>query len=399
MNKTVLSTIADTQQGQSPESIYYSDSEGIPFLQGNRTFGLLYPSYDTYTKKETKIAKKGDVLMSVRAPVGDLNIADRDICIGRGLASLRAKDGNNQFLYYALKYNVRNLVKQGAATTYDSVNRYTIRNFELIIPELTSDRKTVGEVLSALDAKIELNNKIITELEEMARTLYDYWFVQFDFPDANGEPYKTSGGKMAWSEELKREVPEVWGVNNILEVAEWIGGSQPPKSTFKFSPDSCYVRFIQNRDYANDENLTYIRINNSNKLCDELDIMMDKYGEAGKTRFGLAGAYNVALSRIKINLEYGQEYIRKFLESKQIHNYLYNACMASTRASLNEDIVGNLFLAIPKEETLKMFERHQKMFLYKILQNRKESEKLATLRDWLLPLLMNGQVTIKNHIT
>ena len=399
MNKTVLSTIADTQQGQSPESIYYSDSEGIPFLQGNRTFGLLYPSYDTYTKKETKIAKKGDVLMSVRAPVGDLNIADRDICIGRGLASLRAKDGNNQFLYYALKYNVRNLVKQGAATTYDSVNRYTIRNFELIIPELTSDRKTVGEVLSALDAKIELNNKIITELEEMARTLYDYWFVQFDFPDANGEPYKTSGGKMAWSEELKREVPEVWGVNNILEVAEWIGGSQPPKSTFKFSPDSCYVRFIQNRDYANDENLTYIRINNSNKLCDELDIMMDKYGEAGKTRFGLAGAYNVALSRIKINLEYGQEYIRKFLESKQIHNYLYNACMASTRASLNEDIVGNLFLAFPKEETLKMFERHQKMFLYKILQNRKESEKLATLRDWLLPLLMNGQVTIKNHIT
>ena len=90
-----LSQISDVIAGQSPESNYYSNVEGVPFLQGNRTFGSLYPTIDSYTSKVTKWAKKGDVLMSVRAPVGDLNIAPCDLCIGRGLASIRARNGNN----------------------------------------------------------------------------------------------------------------------------------------------------------------------------------------------------------------------------------------------------------------------------------------------------------------
>ena len=126
----------------------YSKVDGIPFLQGNRTFGNLYPTIDTYTNKVTKLAKKGDVLMSVRAPVGDLNFAPCDLCIGRGLASIIAKDGENEFIYYALKYNINTLLKQGNGTTFDSVNKDIVNDLELIIPELVVDRQNATKILT-----------------------------------------------------------------------------------------------------------------------------------------------------------------------------------------------------------------------------------------------------------
>lgn len=124
---------------------------------------------------------------------------------------------------------------------------------------------------------------------------------------------------------------------------------------------------------------------------------MDKDGDAGLTRYGLSGAYNVALARIKMNLDNGQEFVRKFLESEPVYLYLNNACMASTRASMNEEILGNLNLAVPPagSELLKRFEKKQKTIIEKILANREQSQNLTHLRDWLLPMLMNGQVSVE----
>ena len=186
-----LSELAEVIAGQSPESSFYTKNKGTPFLQGNRTFGAKYPSIDTYTTKVTKLANKGDVLMSVRAPVGDVNIANSDICIGRGLASIRAKNKDNDFIYYALKYNMPNLLRYGNGTTFASVNRDDMEAFKVIVPANPEDRKNVSHLLSSIDEKIELHNKINSELENMAKTLYDYWFVQFDFPDENKRPYKS----------------------------------------------------------------------------------------------------------------------------------------------------------------------------------------------------------------
>ena len=136
-----LKNIANITAGQSPESSYYSSENGMPFLQGNRTFGLKYPTIDTYTSKITKIAKKGEVLMSVRAPVGDLNIANQDICIGRGLISLNAKDGDNEFLYYALKSNMKKNINKGNGTTYDSITIDVVKDAKINIPENYKTRK------------------------------------------------------------------------------------------------------------------------------------------------------------------------------------------------------------------------------------------------------------------
>lgn len=201
---------------------------------------------------------------------------------------------------------------------------------------------------------------------------------------------------MFYNEILKREIPEGWTVENLLDIVEWISGAQPPKATFIYQPQNGYVRFIQNRDYADNTNVTYIKESKNNKVCDVFDIMMDKYGDAGRVRYGLAGAYNVALSRIKVNLQHGQEYIRKFLESDSVYNYLYNACMASTRASLNGEILGNLNIAIPDSTLLKNFEMQNKQIINQILRNKQESEILSNLRDFLLPMLMNGQVSVSD---
>lgn len=133
--KYKLEEIAEITMGQSPKSEYYnSEGKGMPFLQGNRTFGFKKPYFDTYTTLVTKAAKAGDVIMSVRAPVGDLNITPVDICLGRGVCSLRMKNGNQEFLYYLMKFYIPKLINKESGTVFGAVNRSDICGLEVDIP-------------------------------------------------------------------------------------------------------------------------------------------------------------------------------------------------------------------------------------------------------------------------
>ena len=161
MMKCKLEGIADVTMGQSPKSEFYnSDGEGMPFLQGNRTFGTMYPTFDTYTTKVTKMAKAGDVIMSVRAPVGDLNFTPVDMCLGRGVCGIRMKNGNQNFLFYLLKYYMPLLINKESGTVFGSVNRNDINGLEVDIPEDESDQKIIARYLAMLDDMIEENEKI-----------------------------------------------------------------------------------------------------------------------------------------------------------------------------------------------------------------------------------------------
>ena len=150
-----LAEIVDINMGQSPKSEFYNNSgNGLPFLQGNRTFGYKYPFYDTYTLQPTKIAKAGDVIMSVRAPVGDLNIITKDICIGRGLCSLRMKNNNQEFLFYLMKYYSRDLINKESGTVFGSINRNDISSLEVDIPENIETQQKIANILCAIDDKV-----------------------------------------------------------------------------------------------------------------------------------------------------------------------------------------------------------------------------------------------------
>ena len=163
--KYKLEEIVDVTMGQSPKSEYYNtEKNGYPFLQGNRTFGFKYPTFDTYTTVVTKFAKAGDVIMSVRAPVGELNITPVDMCLGRGVCSLRMKNGNQSFLFYMMKYYVSHLLKKESGTVFGSVNRNDINGLEVDIPEDVEEQKRIARYLEMIDDKIELNTAINNNL-------------------------------------------------------------------------------------------------------------------------------------------------------------------------------------------------------------------------------------------
>src|SRR5690554_931611 len=164
-----LSDIADITMGQSPKSEFYNNEGiGIEFLQGNRTFGRIYPDYDTWCTKPSRIAEERSVLMSVRAPVGDLNIANKRVCIGRGLCSLKMKkNNNNMFLYYLIEYNKRNMINNQTGTIFGSINKSFIESMQVRIPKSILEQEKIMETLSTIDYKIELNNKINNNLEEL----------------------------------------------------------------------------------------------------------------------------------------------------------------------------------------------------------------------------------------
>ena len=249
-------------------------------------------------------------------------------------------------------------------------------------------------LLSAIDEKILLNSEINDNLEQQAKLIYDYWFTQFDFPDENGKPYCSSGGKMVWNKKLKRNIPENWNVVPLLKLVSWESNSQPPKSEFVYEPKEGYVRFIQNRDYDSDTHITYIPQTKNLSIVDRFDILMDKYGDAGAVRYGIEGAFNVALGKICVHNPNYREYIRSFLGSDGIYKFLHNSCMASTRASLSEANLAILNVVVPDEKIILDYENFLHKIRVSILKNKDETVELINLRDWLLPMLMNGQATI-----
>lgn len=393
--KKKFKEFATINPGQSPKSEFYSEEEGFPFLQGNRTFGILYPKIDTYTKKTTKIASKGSILMSVRAPVGDLNIAHTDICIGRGIAAINAIDGDNTFLYYCLKYNINNLIKQGSGTTYNSVNKDIINEFELIMPKDAYERRLIGKILSSLDKKIELNNKINQKLEAMAKMIYDYWFVQFDFPDANGRPYKSSGGKMVYNEELKREIPEGWGIDSLWNIADYYNG----------------LAMQKHRPTDHNNRLPVIKIKEMNEgFSDKTewaksDIPKEAIVENGDVLFSWSATLKVMLwtqGQGALN-----QHIFKVTSSKypktfyyfELKNYLHHFIMMAekrktTMGHITQDHLKDSYIVIPPKNLIESLDKKLSPLLDKQIILEEENQKLSQLRDWLLPMLMNGQIKV-----
>ena len=274
-----------------------------------------------------------------------------------------------------------------------SFNEDIFSFLELYLPDYEEQVK-IGDFLYNIEKKIQCNKKINDNLQQQLRLLYDYWFTQFDFPDENGKPYRSSGGAMVWNEQLKRQIPAGWEVKPLLEIVNWESNSQPPKSEFIFEPKDGYIRFIQNRDYESDSHITYIPYKDSLSIVDRLDILMDKYGDAGAVRYGIAGAFNVALGKINVLDKTNQEYVRSYLESDGIYDYLHNSCMASTRASLNESNLSMLRIIIPERKVLSSFQETANSIRLSILKQKDEIAMLTSIRDWLLPVLMNGQATI-----
>ncbi len=300
----------------------------------------------------------------------------------------------NYLYYYITQDKITHYLQRIArcgTSIIPSITPLDFLNIKIKLYPLETQQK-IARTLSILDQKIENNHKINELLHKILELLYEQYFVRFDFLDENNKPYQTSGGKMKFSKELNHLIPNDFEVKTLGELITWISGSQPPKSCHIYEHKEGYIRFIQNRDYSSNDYITYIPISKNNKICYQYDIMIDKYGEAGAVRFGLQGAYNVALSKISVLNQSMQEYIRSYLNSKPIKKYLSNACMASTRSSLNENHIYSLMLPIPPINLLQKYEKIAKNIITAIIKNNQSTQTLTVLRDFLLPLLLKQQV-------
>lgn len=382
--------IADFIAGQSPESKYYSDTEGVPFLQGNRTFGMFYPTIDTYTKKVTKMAKKGDVLMSVRAPVGDLNFTNQDVCIGRGLSAVRSKTGNNEFLFYALKYNIKNLLRQSSGTTFDSITRDVIEDMNMIIPDDETSYDKISKLLFNIDLKIDTNNKLLFKLESIAKMIYEYWFLQFEFPNENGNPYKSSGGKMLWNEELKREIPEGWEaikLKNIVKKTNRVYDYNKESKTYDLSIMPSNSISINDTSSSKDFETNLFAVKEGDILFGSIRPYLRKAGIASYD-----GAVAGTIHCYELIKESNYNLALFTLTSENMFKYAINNSKGTKMPVITSNDLLEFMLPY-NEEIAKKFNNIKIREI--IIANIKQSNELASLRDFLLPLLMNGQVTFK----
>ncbi len=167
----------------------------------------------------TKMLEKGDLIISARGTVGAIAQLTKPMAFNQSCFGLRGKKDklDTDYLYYWLKNYVDVLLNKSQGSVFNTINLSTFDDIKIELPSIADQRK-ISNLLTLLDDKIEINNQINQELETMAKTLYDYWFVQFDFPDKNGKPYKSSGGKMVYHPELKREIPEGWGVEKLGDI-------------------------------------------------------------------------------------------------------------------------------------------------------------------------------------
>lgn len=298
-----------------------------------------------------------------------------------------------RYLFYVLQYLTPQLRNAATGSSQKNLLLSTMRDFDVEIHEINTQKK-ISKILGNIDDKIINNHKINNNLEEQIQLIYNYWFMQYNFLNEYNKPYAISGGKLIWNEQIKRNIPEGWKVVKLLNIVNWESNSQPPKSQFIYENREGYIRFIQNRDYDSNSYMTYIPYKKSLTTVTKLDILIDKYGDAGKVRYGIDGVFNVALAKINPKESKYIEYVRSYLGSEEIYNYLHNSCMASTRASLSEENLKSLNIVIPNDDILNEFQDKITVMRNLILSNQEENEKLTELKEFLLPMLMNGQINV-----
>jgi len=416
MTRVILGDIAISQTGPFGSQLHEEDyvSEGTPIVTvehlGDTNFthqNLPFVS-EADTKRLSKyILIEGDIVFS---RVGSI---DRNVYVdknhegwmfsGRCIRVRADKNKvNPRYLSYYFKQNSfkKMMMNLAVGATMPSLNTKIMNSIELdLLPRENQDK--IANILSTIDDKIETNNQINQELEAMAKTLYDYWFVQFDFPDQNGKPYKSSGGKMVYHPELKREIPEGWGVEKIENIAQ-TGSGGTPKSTNVSYYSNGEIPWINSGELeqtvitSTSNFITEEGLNNSSaKLFPSGTILVAMYGAtAGKVSFlTFEASTNQAICAITLTDIRMRYYLKNVIED--LYQYLVKLSTGSARDNLSQDMIKNIKVVIPSNDILDRFYDFSNNIIKEITKKQQENEQLTQLREWLLPMLMNGQVKVE----
>ena len=307
--------------------------------------------------------------------------------------------------------NTRFIQKYFENNASGSGQRYTLSletliAMPVIVPKLPT-QKIIGNFFSNIDRKIALNRRMNEKLETMAKRLYDRWFVQFDFPDADGRPYKTSGGKMAWSAALKREIPAGWEVKSVNDISTSFRGVSYTADDEKIYTDNNVILILRGNNIVNnhivfDSNTVYVDkslVMNEQRIK-KFDIVItmssgskEHIGKSAIFLFDSEHSYGAFCNKITPNKDC-QYFLENYLHSTFFIKYIRQSCSGTGINNLTNAHFAKSMFAFPCDKVLKAFNNHVKSIYEERGIIERENQKLTALRDRLLPLLMNGQVVV-----
>lgn len=387
-------------------------NEGVPVLNGSNvsSIKLIETSFKYVSPEKAKAlkkanAKRGDIVITHRGTVGQISYIPENskydnYVISQSQFRVSLKRDLVDPVYFTYYFHTDEGQKRllsfkshvGVPALAQATTNFRLLEFPLIS---LNEQQKIAKVLSDLDAKIELNNRINTELEAMAKTLYDYWFIQFDFPDANGKPYKTSGGKMVWNEELKREIPEGWEVKTLLDIANFVNGLACQKFRPNENEDSYRVIKIREMGTGFTENSEFVSRNIPEKVVvNNGDILFSWSATLDvKIWTGGTGALNQHIFKIT-SKKYPKSYYYFELLNYLQHFKMMAELRKTTMGHITQDHLRESRITIPPMNLINKLDEIIRPILEKKVKLEEENQELASLRDWLLPMLMNGQVSV-----
>ena len=345
---------------------------------------------------DTFLYDKPSVLLPRKGSLNNIQYSDKPFWTVDTLyyTEINEKKVNAYYLYNYLK--LLDLSNLDSGTGVPSMTFDSYYNLSVNLPSLEIQNK-VASALFHIDEKISINRQINRNLEELAKQIYDYWFVQFDFPNEEGKPYKSSGGKMVWNETLKREIPAGWK-NGVLSNIAYITMGQSPEGS-SYNEDGIGTIFYQgSTDFG-------IRFPNV-RMYTTKPTRFAKIGDILMSVRAPVGAMNIANSDCCIgrglsamnskigsitHLYYTMDYFRHTFENKN--------AVGTTFGSITKDELYNLPVVIPSKEVISAFNVKTIYIFNQQLSTSKEIQELTALRDSLLPLLMNGQVTLNSCLS
>ena len=411
----------------SSKRIFESEyvNNGIPFIRGqeisdksildeNSKFEC-YISEERYNEIKEKygVPQKGDILMTAVGTIGNLVVLNSN-------RPFYFKDGNvirfsdfselidSTYLALFMKSPYFNKQIQYAliGAVQKALTMVMLSNIEIPLPEI-SIQKRIATILMEINSKIETNKKINKELEVMAKELYDYWFVQFDFPGANGKPYKSSGGKMSFNSILKRDIPEGWEIKSINDFCTSYRGVSYDKSDLLDGPEGGVLVLRGNNIDGNtliyDENVAYVPPSfvEPEQKIKKHDIIMtmssgskEHVGKCTMFQSDSEHTYGAFMTKFTPEPECPFFAYRSML-SDFFKSKIKYICGGTGINNLTNQTFDEILFPFPPKNVLKEFEKLLIPIYEKVGKNNDEILKLTTLRDELLPMLMNGQVSIK----
>lgn len=401
-----LKDVADIVMGQSPKGeTCNSVGDGVPLLNGPTEFGVTYPEPIQYTTDPKKKAKQGDLLFCVRgSTVGRMNWADQEYAIGRGLASISSKENEcRHFIKALIDYNLSYILNISTGSTFPNVTRDMLNDLPVLLPT-NEEQKFISGIFESIAEKIELNNAIIKNLEEMAQALFKRWFVDFEFPNENGEPYKSSGGEFEESE--LGLIPRGWRVGILSELGKIVGGATPSKKNEQYYTKKG-IPWITPKDLSQNKN-KYIERgeidiseegfrNSSVKLLPKGTVLFSSRAPIGYIAISnIEVTTNQGFKSLIPNENIGSEFAYYLLKNN-IDN-IESRASGSTFKEISGTEMKKVPAVIPDFKVISEFNRIIEPIGNLMKKCEEENEKLIIIRDTLLPKLMSGEIRVPVNI-